>query len=374
MRRSYIVLVGALVIAVIGAWWWARRDVPSTDDAAATSDGHAERGRIEGAAGGRRGDLPRLSSPGEVAGADRGATTGESGQRLALEHAYPMDSRPLAASDLQFLEPDRPPAERRPLRRQAGAPREASASMEVLFTTDRFAVTGEEALTATLAVFPVGGQAAVPLDILSAEVVTAPARGHQPEPVARLEVRDDGAGADAVAGDHTYTGIVFPGRAGLRETGPYVVRVAFRAGPVESEASQVFHYTAARDIPARFAGRMKDELQAGSLLVEVGVEVARPGTYIIEANLYGGAGEPLARASQRLELARGTQRVPLRFYGKILREAGADGPYQLGQLRGYRFAPGERPDRQMMPRWTGEHETAAYRAADFTDRPWSAGR
>ena len=378
MRRSHMVALAAAVLVALVAWWLLRGggggDGDGDRDGRAGMDQQASDRTRSGEAPPR---LPGAAAGGEGAAAGEGAAGARKlapGTRAADPAlAYPEDSRPLSPADRRFLEPDRPAAERRPVMPGPGAGRGAASGLEVIFTADRRGITGREALTTTLAVFREGEGGPLPVDVLAAEVLTAPARAAPARRLSRLDLRDDGGGGDETAGDRIHTGVLFPQGAGLRSSGPHVVRVRFRAEAVEGEASLPFHYTAERDIPARFAGPVTDRIEHGSLIVEVGVEVARAGTYVIDANLHGAAG-PLARATARAELGRGAGRVPLRFYGMILRESGADGPYRLGELRGYRFAPGERPDRQMMPRWTGEHETAPYRASDFTDRPWSAGR
>src|SRR5690606_16713053 len=363
----------AVVLALAAAvTWWVRRGDGEAERARGGAGGDRAR-RGDGARGdGARGDRPASAgAPRRMTGGDAGAAAGGPGaEGRAPELDYPLDSRPLTAADVQFLEPNRPADERRPLR-GAGAPRGGTSGLEVLYTADRYAVTGDEELLVTLEVFEAGSDRRVPVEILSGELVTAPARGVEVRRVARLAHRDDGGGGDRSAGDRIYSAALHPRRAGLRATGPYVARVSFRAAGVEGEASQALHYTAARDVPARFTGRLGEPVAAGPLAVEAAAEVERPGTFIVDANLHAPGGRPLARAQKRAELDRGIQRVPLRFYGKILRDAGVSGPYLIRQLRGYRFAPGERPDRQVMPVWPGELSTGAHAASDFTGAPWS---
>ena len=290
---------------------------------------------------------------------------------------YPLDSRPLRAGQVHLLEPNSRHDWRSPLRPVGLGLRAARSPLQVLFTGDRYALVGRDTLTTTLAVYPdATSKAAVPLQVSAAHVTLHPAsRAGLPAPDAlpppvALRYRDDGQDGDAVAGDHVYTGVINPGALGLSRLGVYLVDVSFRAGGTDASASLTFQYTPASDIPARFTGKVTDSVADGSLHAVVGVEVRHPGTYIIDANLYDQAGAPLARASQRLDLDRGRQRVDLRFYGKVLRDAGRAGPYVLEQLRGYHYMPGQDPDREMMPPATGEHTTAAYRLDQFTDQPW----
>lgn len=290
---------------------------------------------------------------------------------------YPLDSRPLGPGEVHLLEPNTRHDRRSPLRPAGQAVRAARSPLQVLFTGDRYALVDRDTLTTTLAVYPdATSTQAVPAQVTAAHVTLHPqARAGLPAPTSlpppvALSYRDDGQGGDAEAGDHVYTGVIDPHALHLSRLGVYLVDVAFRAGGTDATASLTFQYTPASDIPARFTGRVTDTVSDGSLHTVVGVDVRHPGTYIIDANLYDQAGEPLARASQRMDLDRGRQKVDLRFYGKILRDAGRPGPYVLRQLRGYHYMAGQDPDREMMPPSAGEHTTAAYRLDEFTDRPW----
>ncbi len=47
-------------------------------------------------------------------------------------------------------------------------------------------------------------------------------------------------------------------------------------------------------------------------------------------------------------------------------DAGAKGPFHIGELRGARFHPGHQPDLAQMPPYTGTYATRAYATTEFS--------
>ncbi|MCA9512553.1 MAG: hypothetical protein KC560_17735, partial [Myxococcales bacterium] len=137
----------------------------------------------------------------------------------------------------------------------------------------------------------------------------------------------------------------------------------------QEERIRVF-VTPADAIPAAFTGTFRDDVRDGSLVVEAGVEVYRPGFYRFDANLYGANGEPVAWAAFKGELSRRDGFVPLRFFGRVLRDVGAPGPYRLRQLRGYLFRDGEFPDRLHLRDYEGSYVTSASALDAFSEAEW----
>ena len=58
--------------------------------------------------------------------------------------------------------------------------------------------------------------------------------------------------------------------------------------------------------------------------------------------------------------------MPIDFFGRLLRDIGASGPYQVGEIRGYRFMDGEYPDRERVAA-SGRFPTNDYALDAFTD-------
>ena len=155
--------------------------------------------------------------------------------------------------------------------------------------------------------------------------------------------------------------------------GPIVVEadIEYAPGAIHHETLRFF-FTPPGRIPARFTGEVEDRLQNGTLVVRVGLEVETPGFYRLDANLYDRLGRPLGYASFKGDLERGLRRVPIEFFGRLLRDAGASGPFSVGEVRGYRFLEGAHPDRERIPDLPGRFPTAAYALGDFSPAEYTS--
>ena len=91
-----------------------------------------------------------------------------------------------------------------------------------------------------------------------------------------------------------------------------------------------------------------------------------------DANLYDRHGEPVAFAVFKGDLAPGENWLPLEFFGKILRDQGAKGPYSVEQIRGYRFLEGQTPDRERMVDAPATHRTSPYDSTAFSDAVYTS--
>lgn len=130
--------------------------------------------------------------------------------------------------------------------------------------------------------------------------------------------------------------------------------------------------------PAQFTGQFSDHLENGSLIVDVEVNVDKPGRFIIAGNL-NVQDEPIAHATEDLYLEQGVHRVPLLFFGKILREFGMpSGTYTLTNVRGHRLNLASRlidqkePEIEGIPQFTDEFRTAPYELNQFSDAEWDS--
>jgi hypothetical protein len=262
---------------------------------------------------------------------------------------YPPWSRPLGPHLDDLLEPNKRHEETRPSR---------DGQRRYRFSADRFFVIGEEPLEAFLEV--AGGQ----IDVTTSFVaVLLPGRPF--ESLTRIPFTLSPAAAGL------YTATLRPATLGLDQAAEVGVYVAFTAGGPEVEkASFAFHYTPKAAVPARFTGRFRDEVAQGSLRLEAEVEVWKAGWYVIECNLYDQGGHPLAWTRFTGPLEPGERFVPLTFFGKVLADAGAPSPFQIGQLRGERHVEGRDPDVDRMPPFAGRYATRAFAANDFSDAEW----
>jgi hypothetical protein len=152
-----------------------------------------------------------------------------------------------------------------------------------------------------------------------------------------------------------------------------LLEVAFQAegGEIHSEAIRIFSTPVDR-IPAQLSGNFRDFVHDGSLLVEVGVDVREPGFFRFDANLYDRNGEPVGFAVFKGDLAPGENWLPLEFFGKILLDQGAIGPYSVDQLRGYSVLEGQTPYGERHADVPLTHQTSPYDAAIFSDAVYTS--
>jgi hypothetical protein len=275
---------------------------------------------------------------------------------------FPPGSRPLTAGMLDLIEPNRrhetPEAPRRADRTIA------DPSLQALWTGDRFRLIGDAAIAVWLEVTRDGAPAAVTVTqarALALDVRHAPTGVEAPIALAR-----DPSGV--WAGSFAVAGTALAGHAGA-----VALEVRYEHGGAEpAVASFEIEVHDLRDPPASFTGQYREELIGGSLFVHAAVEVARAGDYVVDANLFDGRGQPTAFVRWKGPLAAGRAEIPLELYGRIVHELGAEPPFTLTDLRGYRLRFGEVPDRELMPDGA-EHVTARYEREVFTrDEYWDA--
>jgi hypothetical protein len=251
---------------------------------------------------------------------------------------FPPGSRPLTAGMLDLIEPNRrheTPASARRADRTIADP-----TLHVLWTGDRFRLVGDAAIAVWLEATRDGAPAAV-------TVTTARAIGLGPDhaPVgveAPLALARDPSGV--------WTGsFAAAGTALAAHRGAVALEVAYEHGGAEPAVARFeIEVHDVRDPPATFTGRHREELVAGSLFLRVAVEVARAGDYVIDANLFDGRGQPTAFVRWKGALPAGATEIPLELHGRIVHELGAESPFTLTDLRGYRLRFGEVPDRELM--------------------------
>ncbi|MEM9175813.1 MAG: hypothetical protein AAGC67_11310, partial [Myxococcota bacterium] len=149
--------------------------------------------------------------------------------------------------------------------------------------------------------------------------------------------------------------------------GPILVdaRIQYAPDAWHEETLRLFLTPAGR-IPARFTGEVEDRLANGHLRVDVGIEVDQPGQYRIDANLYDRNDRPVAFSAFKGSLSGSDRTVSIEFFGRLLRDLGARGPYRVGEIRGYRFMDGEYPDRERMASLDGRFPTNDYALEAFS--------
>ncbi|MCE9599998.1 MAG: hypothetical protein K8S54_18705 [Spirochaetia bacterium] len=251
------------------------------------------------------------------------------------------------------------------------------------------------------AIKPVGVD--VPIRVINYSLKKMTPAGPVLLPASVINVGDDGQNGDAVAGDHIYT---FAYRPVASDWGDMQFQARWAIPEEEQEVRTKREYERLSSFfsspvaPARFTGTVTEEIIDGSLQLNAEVVVHKPGRYRIYGNLRNADGY-IAIAKNDLKLAAGTQMIPLQFFGKILHDAEADGPYTLTGLRGYRdtffidadvlsgppaevdaylkkmqaqLVQGQVTDapREVMPNATKDFQTRAHDYSEFSDREWDS--
>jgi hypothetical protein len=267
-------------------------------------------------------------------------------------NVYPPTSRPLTAEQRDLLEPN--------TRHEDVRPTDKGLGTSYLFTADRYFVIGDETITATLEVKKKDQPARVQIRQAYAAVLDPTTHADKQIPL-----------AFAPSGGR-YVATFAPATLPLRRQTAISMVIEFDHGEGVQRGHFDFQYTPKAGIPARFTGVFRDEIRAGSLVVHAGVEVAAAGHYVIDCNLFDAADQPVAWTRFKGELAEGTHDAELEFFGKVILDGNARGPFHLGQLRGARYAPGEDPDLEQMPAYAGTYTTPPYGPERFSDAEYDS--
>ena len=292
---------------------------------------------------------PELGSP--------GISTDDPLTAYRKANVYPPTSRPLSPGHVDLLRPNT----------RHETPREVDADEGVtyLFTADRYFVMGDEALTSTLTVWRDG--AAIPARITRASAVLLQA-GAAADAMRRFPIEFVASGGGLVNRFAPATTV-----PDLRRQTAFSIEIEFDYGGTAAQRAHFdFQYTPGAGIPARFTGTFRDAIVNGSLVVGVGVAVAREGHYVIDCNLYDANDAPVAWSRFKGTLATGTRTAELVFFGKVILDSGAQPPFHVGQLRGARFDAGSEPDLEQMPPFAGTFTTRTFELAELSPAEWDS--
>jgi hypothetical protein len=267
-------------------------------------------------------------------------------------NVYPPTSRPLSKDQLDLLKPNQ--------RHEAVRAADHGDGVTYLFTADRYFVIGDESLTATLDVRRNGKPIPVTIMQAYAAVLDPVTRNEYPIP---LSFTPSGS---------ILASTFVPAKLDLPRQAAIGMYVEFDHGAGKQRAHFDFQYTPVKGIPARFTGVFTDTLDAGSLVIHAGVEVMTPGHYVIDCNLFDATDQPVAWSRFKGELAAGIHDPGLLFFGKVIIDGNAHGPFHIGQLRGARYAPGLDPDLEQMPPYTGSYMTRPYPTDAFSDAEYDS--
>lgn len=189
------------------------------------------------------------------------------------------------------------------------------------------------------------------------------------QPWIPVPVKDDGSGSDAKAGDLLYTATLQPNADQKKQLlGQVLIEGSVEVpGAGTRMIPSVLIYT--RGPRAKLTGQWRDFIRQGHLDLEAELEVEEAGLFTLMAQIFGPNQEPIAWVRQMEELPAGRGHITLEVFGKVLHDAGIDGPYRVRQVlltRDYENSS------QYDPGMTVEeaHQTKAYRASEFSSEPY----
>lgn len=279
---------------------------------------------------------------------------------------YPVASRP-ASEHTDQLYPNQPVEETGPLRTADGRARDANVMLQTS-QSRVFMVAGETVAFSLGAV----DQHGVVLPIV---VTRAVAQGltfgtARPGAQVSLPFADDGAGADSVAGDGHFSGLLSPAQTSLAAfNGTIRTEVRYSAGGRSGVV--VFDVIYSPEVPATWTGQVREVIDEGSLAYILQASVRQPGRYIVSGRVDDAGGKPFALATFNGMLGPGSNEVRLTVFGKLLHDKAPAMPLTLRDVDGYLLKENTDPDRALMPRLEGTVLAGgAHPLARFSEAEW----
>lgn len=188
-----------------------------------------------------------------------------------------------------------------------------------------------------------------------------------------LDFNDLGRNGDATANDGTYTGRFQPARQGFALFSG-ILRVEFKVRTPAGASGGAFfdiNYTPAP--PATFTGRVREVVEQGSLQLYVGLQVRKPGRYVMAGRVDDGAGQPFAYVSFNEELPAGAQEVKFTLFGLLLRDQQPEFPLKLRDVEGFLLFERGDPDRELLASLNGYvHTSRSYPLESFSEAEWQS--
>jgi len=295
-------------------------------------------------------------------------------QTLAMYQAatrYPFDSRPASEHADQWLTHQVVTTDA-PLRMPGTG---IVPNLHVHTTQQKVFATGADTVLLTVTATDDNG-AVLPLRVLSS-------MAHSPQdtgggkaaplaPVVTQPFVDDGSNGDAHAGDGTFTARLDPTAEGFGNFAG-LIRTELVVQSGDQQGYVAFDVVYAPQAPASWTGSVRDAMRDGSLDFILGVDVQQPGRYVITGRVDDADGKPLALVTFNDELGSGARQVPLRVYGRLVRDLKPAMPLTLHDVEGFLLRPDAYPDRALMASLDGPVATSRkYAPAQFSDAPFSS--
>ncbi len=281
---------------------------------------------------------------------------------------YPHQSRP-ASEHPDQLRPFDPIAEEHPLRTPGGT---AMQDVKLLTTQERVFASGPETNKVTVSLQTKDGKP-VPLRFTQAVLkeVTEPGRTGQTAQ-RTLVPADDGRDGDSQAGDGIYSTVMRPSLQGF---GSFAGRVRLELWMEYGGQPGFIFFDLIYDpgVAASWLPGVKETIERGALAMDLRLNVARAGRYVVTGRIDDANGQPLALALFNEELTPGEQPVRLWVHGRLLHDKAPAFPLVLRDVDGFLLKPDTTPDRITLPRLAGTvHRSESYALSRFSDAAWSS--
>jgi hypothetical protein len=260
---------------------------------------------------------------------------------------YPAESRPMVQNPDQ-VHPNLPVTEMNPVRLQGGG---VETAIQLQTSQSRVYMASGESVAFSLRAVDAEGRV-LPLVVTRAVAQGLTFRNSRPTPQVPLSFADDGAGADPVAGDGAFAGVLAPGQTGLAGFHG-TIRTEVRYSVGGKNGSILFDVIYSPELPATWTGQVREAVENGSLSFYLKAEVRQPGRYIITGRVDDAHGRPFALLTFNDLLGPGPQEVRLAVFGKLMRDGEAALPLTLRDVDGYLLKENADPDRALMPRLEG---------------------
>lgn len=280
---------------------------------------------------------------------------------------YPQASRPVAEHPDQIY-PNAPVTEAHAMR---GANGGADAAIQIQTSQSRvFMAAGERVAFSLRAVDADGKPLALVVSRALAQGMTY--KGARPTTQIALPFADDGSGADAVAGDGAFAGVLAPSQTGLASFNG-TIRTEVRYAVNGKAGVVLFDVIYTPELPAVWSGQVREGVEDGSLVYYLKAEVRNAGRYIVHGRVDDAKGKPFALATFNDLLPAGPVEIKLIVFGKLMRDKEAALPLTLRDVDGFLLKEDIDPDRALMPRLEGKVLVGKpHRLKDFSDAEWQS--
>jgi hypothetical protein len=191
-------------------------------------------------------------------------------------------------------------------------------------------------------------------------------------PIGGAPFRDDGRAPDEVAGDGRFTArIEFP--EGALEDYSGMLLFASTSPSLGPTLPIEFRFLCTGPAPARFTGRLREEIRDGSLVLHMGVRIEKEGPYLFVGRLFDADDRLVALMQQGGKLDPKTTEIDFEAFGKLLLDQKAKAPFSVRDVEGWMIlTEGEVGARLVIPTWTGPYRTKNYPEGTFSDAEWES--